>query len=158
YDDEGERLDQYIYQAELIGETVSFEIEKRDQEDNVETKAFELTIVGIVEAPTREWEFNSTVYLSENLFSQFEEFTGTRGAYPYPADEFTELTDEQTYSNVFIHSDSVQHIQDLTAKLTDENYYAYSIASEIKQINMLFNIAKAGLIYIGTIAVLIASI
>lgn len=158
YDDEGERLDQYIYQAELIGETVSFEIEKRDHEDNVETKAFELTIVGIVEAPTREWEFNSTVYLSENLFSQFEEFTGTRGAYPYPADEFTELTDEQTYSNVFIHSDSVQHIQDLTAKLTDENYYAYSIASEIKQINMLFNIAKAGLIFIGTIAVLIASI
>src|SRR5699024_4977497 len=108
--------------------------------------------------PTREWEFNSTVYLSENLFSQFEEFTGTRGAYPYPADEFTELTDEQTYSNVFIHSDSVQHIQDLTAKLTDENYYAYSIASEIKQINMLFNTAKAGLIFIGTIAVLIASI
>lgn len=157
YDEQGERLDQYTFQDELIGNTVSFEIEKRDLEDNVETKGYEVTIVGIVEQPSREWEYNANVYVSENLFNQFEEFTGTRGAYPY-ADEFAELPDEQTYSNVYIHSDSVQHIQDLTTKLSDEHYWAYSVANEIRQINMLFNVAKAGLIFIGTIAVLIASI
>ena len=160
YDDDGKRADEYTYKGDIIGETVSFEIEKIDidNEDNTETKLFEVTIAGIVEQPAREWDIDETVYLSEELFRQFEAFTGTRGAYPYQDDDFSQLTSEQTYSSVFIHSDSIQHVQDLTTKLSDEHYYAYSVANEISQINMLFNVAKAGLIFIGTIAVLIASI
>lgn len=159
YDDEGIRLDQYSYDGEIVGESITFEIEKGDLEENIETKTFEATIVGVTEQPSREWEYDATVYISSELLEQIEAFTETRYGYPFFSDDGQfDLTDERTYSEVYLHSDSLQHIQDLTTQLSDDNYYAYSVANEISQINMLFNIAKAGLILIGTIAVLIASI
>lgn len=158
YDEEGNQLDEHTYQGELLGKTISFEIEKVDLEDHRETRSFEVTIVGVVEKPSREWQFSSNVYISEGLLTELESFTGTRNANQFTDDEYSKLTEEKTYDEVFIHSDTIQHIQDLTTKLSDEHYWAYSIANEIRQINMLFNVAKAGLIFIGTIAVLIASI
>ncbi|GAA4074851.1 ABC transporter permease [Amphibacillus indicireducens] len=158
YDEEGNQLDEYTYQDELLGKTIAFEIEKIDSENNSETRSVEVTIVGVVEKPSREWQISSNVYISEGLLTELESFTGTRNANPFTDDEYAKLTGEKMYDEVFIHSDSIQHIQNLTTKLSDEHYYAYSVANEIRQINMLFNVAKAGLIFIGTIAVLIASI
>ncbi|HHU19546.1 MAG TPA: ABC transporter permease [Bacilli bacterium] len=158
YDEEGNQLEEYTYQDDILGKTIAFEIEKIDSENNSETRSVEVTIVGVVEKPSREWQISSNVYISEGLLTELESFTGTRNANPFTDDEYAKLTGEKMYDEVFIHSDSIQHIQNLTTKLSDEHYYAYSVANEIRQINMLFNVAKAGLIFIGTIAVLIASI
>ncbi|WP_440896835.1 ABC transporter permease [Amphibacillus sp. Q70] len=158
FDEDGNQLDEHTYDGDLLGQSISFEIEKIDFEDNVETETFEVTVVGIVEEPSNEWQHSSTVYISEGLLSQMESFTEARNAHPYPSDEEIDLEAEKNYDEIYVHSDSLQHIQDLTTQLTDEHYYAYSVATEISQMNMLFNIAKAGLIFIGTIAVLIASI
>ena len=158
YDEEGNQLEEYTYQDDILGKTIAFEIEKIDSENNSETRSVEVTIVGVVENPSRECQIISNVYISEGLLTELESFTGTRNANPFTDDEYAKLTGEKMYDEVFIHSDSIQHIQNLTTKLSDEHYYAYSVANEIRQINMLFNVAKAGLIFIGTIAVLIASI
>lgn len=158
FDDEGNKLDEYKFKDEIVGQTVKFEIEKYDEDDNVETKSFEVTIVGVVEKPNRDWQTNTQVYISEGLLTELEAFTGTSNAFPFAHDEYYELKDFRTFDEVYIHTDSVQYIKDLTTFLTDNHYYAYSVANEINQINILFNVAKAGLVFIGTIAVLIASI
>lgn len=158
FDENGEQLEKYTYDDELIGQTLTMAIEKMDPDNNIESEEFEVTIVGITEKPKADWQRNYTLYISGDLLSQIEKYTETLNGDPASTDENSDLTNERTYSEVYIHSDSLQHIQDLTTQLTDEHYYAHSVATEIKEINMLFNIAKAGLIFIGTIAVLIASI
>src|SRR5690554_2086819 len=158
FDDEGNKLDEYKFKDEIVGQTVKFEIEKYDEDDNTETKSFEVKIVGVVEKPNRDWQTNTQVYISEGLLTELEAFTGTSNASPFAHDEYYELKDFRTFDEVYIHTDSVQYIKDLTTFLTDNHYYAYSVANEINQINILFNVAKAGLVFIGTIAVLIASI
>lgn len=158
FDDEGNLLDEYKFKDEIVGQTVKFEIEKYDEDDNTETKSFEVKIVGVVEKPNRDWQTNTQVYISEGLLTELEAFTGTSNAFPFAHDEYYELKDFRTFDEVYIHTDSVQYIKDLTTFLTDNHYYAYSVANEINQINILFNVAKAGLVFIGTIAVLIASI
>lgn len=157
YDEQGNRNAGTLFTEDIIGQTLSFEIEKYDEDDNVETKAFEVVVVGVTEEPSREWAVDTTIYMSELFQQEIEAFTEARNGNPY-AFEVTDQEAERTYEIVKIYTHSLQQVEDLTTHLSEENYYAYSVANEIRQINMLFSIAKAGLIFIGTIAVLIASI
>lgn len=158
YDDYGLLKEAYQYDGPIVGDTFSLEIEKIDQDGAVEIGKFDVIVSGIVEQPKREWFTESTVYISEQLLTDIEAFTETTAGSPYIEYQEGPVSDERTYSDIVIHSTTIQYLQDLTEKLAEENYYVYSVASQVQQMNLLFNIAKAGLIFIGTIAILIASI
>ncbi|MFK4998481.1 ABC transporter permease [Bacillus sp. N9] len=57
-----------------------------------------------------------------------------------------------------MYANNVQAVTRIVDQLKAEQYFTYSIVSEMKQINMIFTIMKIGLLFIGTIALLIASI
>lgn len=157
YDENGHLLSDFQYSEEIIGQTVTFTIEKLVEEDEYESKVFEGIITGITEKPTREWQEDTTVYITEEMLTSIESYTETSRGSMHPSDD--EFEQHNTgYDNVYLYSHSLPHVEALTTQLQDEGYYVYSVASQLKEINILFNIAKAGLIFIGTIAVLIASI
>ena len=62
------------------------------------------------------------------------------------------------YDEVKVYATNLDAVKGITDQLEKEDYMTYSVLKELKEVNMIFTIVKAGLIFIGTIAVLIASI
>ncbi|SDK30441.1 ABC transporter permease [Sediminibacillus albus] len=159
YNDQDEPKDKYLYQDSLIGKVMDMEvIQINDNQE--ETKSISLKIVGVTEKPGREWEEDRSVYISNSVLKEVEEFTGTaRGMVDSPGGEQQGPELEiGAYDQVTIYATSIETVKQVSEQLETENYASYSVISEMEQINILFTIMKAGLILIGTIAVLIASI
>lgn len=150
--------------SEWIGRTVHITLHKADGTEKDQA----LTIVGVKSAPTREWEHDNMAYIGQDLLSRIEDYTGTLlGELPDPgqnvqggnqADGPKPLTEKRTYWDVRIIADHVKHVTAIAKEIRSSHYANHSIANELDQINMVFAIMNVGLIFVGTIAVLIASI
>ncbi|GIO27208.1 ABC transporter permease [Ornithinibacillus bavariensis] len=157
FDEEsGKVKDEYRYKDSLIGKTISMTIQKDVESD--ETMEIPLTIVGVLEKPTREWMVNQNVYISQEVFQEVEAYTGTPSGELGLDPEGLETTQSESYDEVYVYADNLEAVQGIVDTLEEEDYATYSVVSEMKQINTLFTIAKAGLIFVGTIALIIASI
>ncbi|MUK89464.1 FtsX-like permease family protein [Ornithinibacillus sp. L9] len=159
YDEEsGEIKSEYLYQDDLIGKTMDMKVRK-DVEGEEIYETMSLTIVGVLEKPTREWMQDSNVYISQEIYAKVEEFTGTPGGeLGIDPENINEVDTSNTFDDVKVYATNLEAVQGVSDELEEKNYAIYSVVSEMKQINMLFTIAKAGLILVGTIAIIIASI
>ncbi|SES99502.1 acetoin utilization transport system permease protein [Oceanobacillus limi] len=158
YDEEtGEVKEEYIYPDDLVGKTINMEV-RQDLEGENGTHTISLTVVGVLQEPSREWMQDQNVYISESVYNEIEEFTGTPGGELGidPGNLETDTTD--TFDEVHVYAKNLEKVQGIADKLEENNYAIYSVVNEMEQINMLFTIAKAGLILVGTIAIVIASI
>jgi acetoin utilization transport system permease protein len=160
YDERGQIKEEFRYKGDLIGKKITMNVIKF--EDGKEIKEpLELTVVGIREKPTKDWVYDSIVFVSEGVLKQVEEFTGTpRGMVKDPNNpdmEMPEITFDQ-YDLVNIYANDMEAVKDITTELEENNYPSYSVINELKDVNVMFTIVKAGLIFIGTIAIIIASI
>lgn len=161
YNEEGDALDLETYEGTLVGKTIEVTLNKSvvdelTDEEIIEQKTFTLTISGEKEAPKPDFRTDTRVYISYELFEAFTDFTGSMYGESIPYDEY--VSETFLYDSVTLHATNLNEIEALTDQLADLGYYHYSVATELNQINMLFGIFKAGLIFIGTIAVIIASI
>ncbi|WP_153465176.1 MULTISPECIES: ABC transporter permease [Sediminibacillus] len=160
YNDENQVKEEYQYDGKLLGKEIEMKVIQI--EDNEEkTHTIPLTITGITEAPNREWFQDQNVYISESVLEEVEQFTGTsRGMVSTPGQEDMSSGQQQEdyYDQVTIYAKNIEVVQEISDLLESKDYASYSVVSEMEQINMMFTIVKAGLIIVGTIAVLIASI
>ncbi|MDQ6418828.1 FtsX-like permease family protein [Paenibacillus sp. LHD-117] len=134
-------------------------------------KTIDAVIVGVAAKPTREWNLDKNLYFGEGLLEQIEAITGTQlGELPYfettPTEEqvtealanIAKPSAERNYQDVTVIAEDASKVKQVAEAIREKGYYNHSIADELKQVNMIFMIMKIGLIFIGTIAVLIASI
>lgn len=161
FDEKGQLKKEYRYNGKLIGKKI--ELTVKQLIDGVkQEKMIPLTVVGISKQPTKEWEQDRSVYISEEMLTEIEEFTGTpKGMILDPnheiaADELESA--KNTFDDVKVYADNMEEVQGIVDQLKEENYASYSVVNELKEVNLMFTIAKVGLIFIGTIAILIASI
>lgn len=157
YQEDGTLKEEFAYKGNIIGKTVDMEVMKI-VDGKESTTTIPLKIVGIAEKPAKEWLQISTVFISESTLKQVEDFTGTPGGFPEQTEKPEAESSEKTYDEVKIYANNVEAVSGIQEKLDADNYLTYSIVSEMKQMNMLFTIMKIGLIFVGTIALLIASI
>ena len=77
-----------------------------------------------------------------------------------PKDQKQEIKNEKerTYSDVKIIANDMENVDAISKKLKEEGYYIYSVTEELDQVNLIFAVVKSGLVIIGLIALLIASI
>lgn len=160
YDESGQIKDEYRYKEELIGQKITMNIIKLEEGKEVK-EPLEVTVVGIRKQPTKEWIYDNIVFVSEGVLKQVEDFTGTpRGILidsNSPGKEVPKITGDQ-YDQVKVYAKDMEAVKDITNELEANDYPSYSVINELKDVNMMFTIVKAGLIFIGTIAILIASI
>ncbi|MCH1626983.1 ABC transporter permease [Ferdinandcohnia quinoae] len=152
YNENGEVKEEFRYKEELLGKTLNLSVVNQVEGEEKE-KTIPLTVVGISKKPTKEWIFDQNVFISEEKLNEIEEFMGTSKG----MDE-NENSGIPKYDQVKIYANNMANVEDITSVLEDKNYLTYSVLNELKEVNMMFTIAKAGLIFIGTIAILIASI
>lgn len=160
YNEDGKINEKYTYKEEVIGKRLNLVVAQFENGKEVK-KSFQVTVVGIGKKPTKDWSYDKNVFISGEILKDIEAFTGTpRGLIKdsYYIEQETPVATEGTYDQVKIYAKNLEAVQGITDKLEQQKYASYSIVSELKQVNMMFTILKAGLIFIGTIAILIASI
>ncbi|MCM3664915.1 ABC transporter permease [Mesobacillus subterraneus] len=160
YDERGQIKDEYRYKEDLIGQKISMNVIKLEEGKEVK-EPIEVTVVGIRKQPTKEWNYDNIVFVSEGVLKQVEDFTGTpRGILKdsnNPDVEVPNIAADQ-YDQVKVYAKDMESVKNITNELEANNYPSYSVINELKDVNMMFTIVKTGLIFIGTIAILIASI
>ncbi|MED4205115.1 ABC transporter permease [Neobacillus mesonae] len=160
YDNKGHVKKKYRYPETLIGKNLEMTV-KQLKKGKIVEKKINVTVVGIGKKPTREWMQDNSVFISEKTLKEIERFTGTpRGAMLSADEKLLENPDsyEDIYDEVKIYANTMEAVQGIVDQLKENKFENYSIVNELKQVNTMFTIAKAGLIFIGTIAILIASI
>ncbi|WP_309121881.1 FtsX-like permease family protein [Paenibacillus sp.] len=149
---------------EWIGKTMELQVLQYEGEREVLTP-LTANIVGVKAAPTKEWEADRSIYMGIGLLDEIERIAGTRLAGvldPKLSEEelgwVTPITEPRPYQSVQVIAESAERVKGIAETIREAGYYNHSIANELKQVNVMFFIMKIGLGFVGTIAVLIASI
>jgi acetoin utilization transport system permease protein len=156
--------------ADRLEQVVKLHVDHYDG-GKLATKELDAVIVGVWNEPKREWIEDKAIYIGEGLIGQIEAVTGTlAGEIPYfeqtPDPEqleqaFAEIPkagEPRQFGGVTVVADKASDVKGISDTLREKSYYVYSVADEVQQINVFFLIMKIGLIFVGAIAVLIASI
>ncbi|KXH80888.1 ABC transporter permease [Sporosarcina sp. HYO08] len=143
--------DEFVtYDGDLIGQQFIYQIGDY-QTGNVFDEEIPFTIVGVGEYPAKDWQQDRSIYADRAMLVKMEEI--------YDAHIEEKQEDFKfIYNNVTVYADKVENVSTLANELKEEGYWVYSIADELKQMDVFFLALKAGLIFVGTIAILIASI
>ncbi|MEB2280320.1 FtsX-like permease family protein [Lysinibacillus xylanilyticus] len=136
------------YKDSLIGKEI--ELSLMPHTDGAkETEKMKYTIVGVMKKPSYDWMINNSVYMD----TEQKPMLATKLVATGNVKE-----DEMFYSEFNIFADSMENVKPILDKLKDKGYSVYSITEQLDQMNVFFLVLKIGLIFVGTIAVLIASI
>jgi len=139
------------YKESLIGKEVEITLSTHEQPD-VQSERMTYTIVGVMPKPAYEWAVENRIYMMdgqrevvENMYSQVVKEEGA--------------SDYQLFSERFdIYAESLEYVKPILEELREKGYGVYSVTEQLDELNVFFLVLKAGLVFVGTIAVLIASI
>lgn len=160
YNEKGEIKEEFRYKGSLLGKKITYNAIKLENGKEV-YKPIEVKIVGIRKKPTKEWLFDNTVFASESFLKMIEEYAGTPRGVPEDPNTNSSSGPETNigdYDQVRVYAKNLEAVQAVTKELEAKKYGTYSVVNELKEINIMFTIIKVGLIFIGTIAIIIASI
>ncbi|GKV54928.1 ABC transporter permease YtrF [Sporosarcina sp. NCCP-2222] len=136
------------YDGELMGKQFTYQMGLYDEKESFpEETAF--TIVGIAKEPAKDWIQDANIYADESIIPTLNQI--------YQAN-VEEPDGELFYGNVKMYADKLENVKTVSNALKEEGYSVYSIADQLEQIDVFFLAFKAGLVFVGTIAILIASI
>lgn len=136
------------YKESLIGKTVTISLQSYEA-DEVFPENWNFTIVGVTEKPAKDWIVDTNILLDDSWKDKFQEV--------YNANVEGENPD-LFYSSSKIYTSSLEHVKSVTEELKGMGYSVYSVSEQLEQLDVFFMAFKIGLIFVGTIAVLIASI
>ncbi len=136
------------YKDSLIGKEI--ELSLMPHTDGAEeTENMKYTIVGIMKKPSYDWMINNSIYMDTAQKLVLASNLAATGK---------DKEDDMFYSEFNIFADSMENVKPILDKLKDKGYSVYSVTEQLDQMNVFFLVLKIGLIFVGTIAVLIASI
>lgn len=142
-----------MYKGKLMGEEFIYKI--GDDKGVLIEEEIPLTIVGVAKKPAKDWEQDQKVYADASIIPELEKIY-----YAHVDKQVDENPDANRlfYGNVNVYADKLENVKTVSAGLKDDGYSVYSVSDELDQLDVFFIALKAGLIFVGTIAILIASI
>jgi acetoin utilization transport system permease protein len=147
-------MKELTYDGELLNKTLSYHMKTDNPNIKIEdpVQKLDVKIVGIGKKPTREWAHDNSVFITEELYNEVISTLGKVDP------QLASSDDLKNYEEVKVFTASADDVKEVTDRIEKLDYMTYSIIKELKEMNIYFTLFKAGLIFIGAIAVLIASI
>jgi acetoin utilization transport system permease protein len=145
--DDGE-AEPSTYKGELIGKQITYKMGLYE-ENELFPEETSLTIVGIAKEPAKDWLMDFNIYADTSIMPELNKIYQS-----HIDDENRKLF----YGNVNLYAENLENVTAVSKALKDEGYSVYSIADQLEQLDVFFLAFKAGLVFVGTIAILIASI
>lgn len=140
------------YKQSLIGKQIELAISSYDQPDKL-SERMTYTIVGVLPQPAYEWSIDNKIYMMDEQRAVLEEVY---------TNAFTANSDSEEmqlfYERFDIYAESLEYVKSILEDLREKGYAVFSVTEQLDELNVFFLVLKAGLIFVGTIAVLIASI
>ena len=136
------------YEGSMLGKEVTLTIKPYDQE-NAFPEKWTFTIVGVTKEPAKDWIVDTLVLMDTSWTDAFME--------AYKAN-LEEIPENLLYTETKVFTDSLEHVKAATDELKGMGYSVYSVSEQLEQLDVFFMAFKIGLIFVGTIAVLISSI
>ncbi|EON71168.1 ABC transporter permease [Lysinibacillus sphaericus] len=136
------------YKDSLIGKEIEMSLLPNTSEAT-ETEKKKYTIVGVTKKPSYDWMIDNAVYMDTQQQAVLATNMSTTGNLQ---------ADEMFYSEFNIFADSMENVKPILEKLKEKGYSVFSVTEQLEQLDVFFLVLKIGLIFVGTIAVLIASI
>ena len=124
------------YKGSLIGKTIELQMFNYEGEAIGEARTYK--IVGMKKPSSYEWFVDSDIIFHQNMKAKIEEMY---------------LIPQHT-----IYVDTAENVLPVVETLKEKGYQVYSQLEQLDQMETIFFVFKAGLVFVGTIAVLIASI
>ncbi|WP_137791743.1 FtsX-like permease family protein [Bacillus sp. E(2018)] len=146
------KMKKFAYNGDILNKTLTYhmKIDNPDIKTDSQIKTVQVKVVGIKEKPKKEWMTDSSVMITDDLHNEVMTLLSE-------IDPELKNSDD-SYSSVKVYTSSAEDVKAVSEKIKDKGYLTYSVVSELKELNIYFTLFKAGLIFIGGIAVLIASI
>ena len=142
------------YKESLIGKEIDITLTPHVS-NAVTSEKMKIKIVGVLEKPVYEWEQDNKILMSNDQKSEIETlYNKALNASNVENNEMMPLTNTE-YT---IYADQLENVKGILQTLRDDGYNVYSVTEQLDEFNIIFTILKMGLIFVGTIAVLIASI
>ncbi|KQL35024.1 ABC transporter permease [Psychrobacillus sp. FJAT-21963] len=138
------------YKDSLIGKTISLSLQSYETEEAFQEK-WNFTIVGVTEKPARDWIIDTNVLVNESWKDKFKEVIVANS-------EIEVVEADLFYAQTKVFTSSLEHVKSVTEDLKKKGYNVYSVSEQLEQIDVFFMAFKIGLIFVGTVAVLISSI
>lgn len=138
------------YKDSIIGKTISLSLQSYEAEEAFQEK-WNFTIVGVTENPARDWIIDTNVLVNESWKDKFKEVIVANS-------EIEVVEEDLFYAQTKVFTSSLEHVKSVTEDLKEKGYNVYSVSEQLEQIDVFFMAFKIGLIFVGTIAVLISSI
>ncbi|MCM3710351.1 ABC transporter permease [Sporosarcina luteola] len=143
-----EEAEPSTYKGSLIGKQFTYKMGLYEEKELFPEETT-LTIVGVAKEPAKDWIMDFNIYADSAIMPDLTTiFTS------HVDDENSELF----YGNVNVYAKNLENVTAVSKALKDEGYSVYSIADQLEQLDVFFLAFKAGLVFVGTIAILIASI
>ncbi|WOV87170.1 ABC transporter permease [Sporosarcina oncorhynchi] len=136
------------YKGSLIGKQLTYKMGLYEEPDMFPEETT-FTIVGIAKEPAKDWLQDFNMYADASIISALNPIFES-----YVDEENSQLF----YGNVNVYADKLENVTTVSKALKNEGYSVYSIADQLEQMDVFFLAFKAGLVFVGTIAILIASI
>ncbi|MFC5602077.1 ABC transporter permease [Sporosarcina koreensis] len=136
------------YKEPLIGKQFTYKMGLYEKNELFPEET-RMTIVGIAKEPAKDWLMDTNIYADAAIMPELNQIFIN-----HVEDENSELF----YGNVNVYADNLENVTAVSKALKDEGYSVYSIADQLEQLDVFFLAFKAGLVFVGTIAILIASI
>ncbi|MGG0656156.1 ABC transporter permease [Rummeliibacillus pycnus] len=137
------------YQHSLLGKTISLSFTPENGDKH--TKVRQYKIVGIGEKPSKEWAMDTSIQLSDTMKPKILKDYNTIVEKAMKEKDFY-------YVNYSVYATDIEAVKGVLKELKAMDLSVYSVTEQLDQLNVFFLALKVGLIFVGTIAVLIASI
>lgn len=137
------------YQHSLLGKTISLSFTPENGKKHTEVRKYK--VVGIGEKPSKEWAMDSSIQLSDTMK-------------PTILKDYNTIADQKIkeqelyYVSYYVYATDIEAVKGILKALKAMDLSVYSVTEQLEQLNVFFLALKVGLIFVGTIAVLIASI
>lgn len=140
------------YKQSLIGKQIELAISSYDQPDKL-SERMTYTIVGVLPQPAYEWSIDNKIYMMDEQRAVLEEVYTNAFIANSDSEEM-----QLFYERFDIYAESLEYVKSILEDLREKGYAVFSVTEQLDELNVFFLVLKAGLIFVGTIAVLIASI
>jgi putative ABC transport system permease protein len=135
-----------VEELDIMGKRAEIVVRRRNLEGEEETKSFRVRIVGIIEEQGTQSDYN--VYMPLELAVDIKEWQSYQ----------TNLIKRQGYESFIVEAEDSNLVNDITRKITDMGYLAFSFKQIIDSLNQVFTILQIVLLGIGAIALIVAAL
>ena len=139
------------YKSSLIGKEIELAVRSHDNPDKL-SERMTYTIVGVMPRPGYQWVIENRIYMMD------EQRTALENSFKQVMVDDS-ASDFQLFNERYdIYAKSLEYVKPILEDLRGKGYGVYSVTEQLDELNIFFLVLKVGLIFVGTIAVLIASI